>query len=69
MVLTAPMSGARQKDLKKWEFIGTPTGTTHYHAHLDFSDKGRAIKGLVVCPMLLNLISMGFRVPYPITIG
>ncbi len=25
------------------------TGTTHYHAQLGLPDKGRAIKGLVVC--------------------
>ena len=29
----------------------------HYHAQLGFSDKSHAIKGLVVCWMLLNLIS------------
>ncbi len=25
------------------------TGATHYHAQLELQDKGRAIKGLVVC--------------------
>ena len=25
------------------------TGATHYHAQLGLADKGRAIKGLVVC--------------------
>ncbi len=25
------------------------TGATHYHAQLELPDKGRAIKGLVVC--------------------
>ena len=25
------------------------TGTTHYHAQLGFLDKGRTIKGLVIC--------------------
>ena len=32
----------------------------------DFSDKGRAIKGLFVWLMLLNLISLGVRVSHPI---
>ena len=29
------------------------TGTTHYHAQLGLPDKGRAIKGLVVCYCML----------------
>ena len=28
------------------------TGATHYHAQLGLQDKGRAIKGLVVCNSL-----------------
>ena len=28
---------------------GNKTGATHYHAQLGLPDKGRAIKGLVVC--------------------
>ena len=34
-------------------------GATQYHAQLGLPDKGRAIKGLVVSWMLLNLISLG----------
>ncbi len=29
------------------------TGATQYHAQLGLSDKGRAVKGLVVCYLLL----------------
>ena len=32
------------------------TGGTHHHAQLGFPDKGRAIKELVVCRVLLELI-------------
>ena len=29
------------------------TGTTHYHAQFGLPDKGRAIKGLIVCYLVL----------------
>ena len=32
------------------------TGATHYHTQLGLSDKGRAIKELVVYWMLLNIM-------------
>ena len=35
----------------------------------DYSDKGRAIKGLFVCWMFLNLISLGVRVSHVISRG
>ncbi len=31
------------------EYAVAPTGTTHYHAQLGLPDRGRKIKGLVVC--------------------
>ena len=34
------------------EYTLAPTGATHYHAQLGLPDKGRAIKGLVVCNSL-----------------
>ncbi len=37
------------------------SGTTYYHAHLGLKDKGRAIKGIVVC-YLVWLESMRGRV-------
>ena len=37
------------------------TGATHYHAQLGLLDKGREIKELVVCRVLLNLIPRIFR--------
>ena len=44
----------------------TQTGATHYHAQLGLPDRGRAIKGLVVCnswdlePLeLLNGLALG----------
>ena len=37
------------------------TGATYYHVQLGISDKGRAIKELVVCWMLLNLLTRVFR--------
>ena len=43
--------------------------TIYNHAQLGFPDKSRAIKGLVVCWMLLNLRSLGVRVLHPITSG
>ena len=36
------------------------TGATNYHAQLGLPDKGRAIKELVVCWVLLNLIPWVF---------
>ena len=48
------------------------TGTTQYHAQLGYPDKGRAIKGLVVCnnwdlgPLeLLNGLALGCYQPSP----
>ena len=48
------------------------TGATHYHAHLGLPDKGRAIKGLVVCTSkdlepqdLLNGLALGCYQPSP----
>ncbi len=48
------------------------TGTTQYHAQLGLPDKGRAIKGLVVCnnwdlePLdLLNGLALGCYQPSP----
>ncbi len=48
------------------------TGATHYHALLGLQDKGRAIKGLVVCnrwdlePLdLLNALALGCYQPSP----
>ena len=48
------------------------TGATHYHAQLGLPDKGRAIKGLVVCNIwdlepldLLNSLALGCYQPYP----
>ena len=41
--------------------MGMPWPKTHYHAHLELQDKGRAIvQGLVVCLLLLNLIPRVF---------
>ncbi len=43
------MSDARHQ---KYEMGGMPwpqTGATHYHAQLGLLDKGREIKGLVIC--------------------
>ena len=36
------------------------TGATHCHAQLGLPDKGRAIKELIVCWVLLNLIPWVF---------
>ena len=36
------------------------TGATHYHAQLGLSDKGHAIKELIVWWVLLNLITRVF---------
>ena len=48
------------------------TGETHYHAQLGLPEKGRAIKGLVVCnnwdlePLdLLNGLALGCYQPSP----
>ncbi len=48
------------------------TGATHYHAQLGLSDKGRAIKELVVCNSwdlepydLLNGLALGCYQPSP----
>ncbi len=48
------------------------TGATHYHAQLGLPDKGRAIKGLVVCNSwdlepwdLLNGLALGCYQPSP----
>ncbi len=48
------------------------TGATQYHVLLGLPDKGRAIKGLVVCnsrdlePLdLLNSLALGCYQPYP----
>ena len=48
------------------------TGATQYHAQLGLSDKGRALKGLVVCnnwdlePLdLLNGLTLGCNQPSP----
>ncbi len=48
------------------------TGATHYHAQLGLPDKGRAIKGLVVCHIwdlepldLLNGLALGCYQPSP----
>ncbi len=48
------------------------TGATHYHAQLGLPDKGRAIKGLVVCNNwdlepwdLLNGLALGCYQPSP----
>ena len=51
---------------------GPHTGATQYHAEFGLSDKGRAIKGLIVCnscnlePLdLLNGLALGFYQPSP----
>ena len=51
------------------------TGATQYHAQLGLSDKGRAIKGLVVCnnwdlePLdLLNGLALGYYF-FPLSIS
>ena len=31
------------------------TGATHYHAQLELQDKGRAIKGMVVCYVVTSM--------------
>ncbi len=48
------------------------TGATQYHAQLGLPDKGRAIKGLVVCNSwdvawtgLLNCLALGCYQPSP----
>ena len=48
------------------------TGATHYHAQLVLSDKGSAIKGLVVCNSwdlellyLINCLALGCYQPSP----
>ncbi len=48
------------------------TGATQYHAQLELPDKGRAIKGLVVCNILdlepwdlLNGLTLGCFPPCP----
>ena len=48
MVSTAAKSGIRC--IVGVQGMTSPkTGATHYHVQLGLSDKGRAIKGLVVC--------------------
>ncbi len=51
---------------------GPQTGATQYHALLGLRDKGRAIKGLVVCnnwvlePLdMLNGLAVGYYQPSP----
>ena len=65
MVPTAAMSGAYFKQFRvgrmPWHLI-----TIH---NQDFSDKSRAIKGLVICWMFINLISLGVKILHPITFG
>ncbi len=54
------------------ECLSPETGATQYHAQLGLPDKGRAIKGLVVCnnwdqePLdLLNGLALGCYQPSP----
>ena len=58
--------------MSRRECLGPKTGATQYNAQLELPDKGRAIKGLVVCnnwdlePMdLLNGLALGCYQPSP----
>ena len=43
------MSDARYQQYEQGGMPWPQTGSTHYHAQLGLPDKGRAIKGLVIC--------------------
>ena len=55
VILTASISDARHKQLE-FALVHKQVQLITIHSK-DFSDKGRAIKGLVICWMFLNLIS------------
>ena len=55
------MSGARHKQSRENALYHKQVKLITMHSW-DFSDKGRAIKRLVVCWMFLNLISLGVTV-------